>query len=202
MPRFPDHVVFTAKVVIVGFTFGLPTDLSCWALVRVERRYWGLPAWAPDFVILRYYFRRGERGEYFVDGSRPGLKRYLPIVETFVCDHTQPLDRAAVELRLLHDGPPKSGARIIGRVYTEMPKPARGVTVLITGPTGRIRATTDSEGIYDVTGLPSGHYSARVDRDNRPEAPNYEEEADVEPGGVWEATLHADPANYLIINQL
>jgi hypothetical protein len=44
---------------------------------------------------------------------------------------------------------------------------ASGVAVVIEGPAGAISTTTDHEGIYDVTGLPPGHYSIRVPSSRR-----------------------------------
>ena len=200
--RFPGQVVFTAKVIAVGRPVdGSPSPLASWSVVRVQRRVWGLPAWTPDFVIARYYFRKGERGEYFVDGQRSQglLTHFLPIVEGYPCCHTQHLDRAIVDLRVLKDGPPKLGVRIIGRVDTDMyvtSEPARGVRLLITGPDGTITVTTDQQGIYDLIGLPAGHYSVQVESESQRRSFS-RAEGDVKSGEVWGANLiayHAQPS--------
>ncbi|HEY1218924.1 MAG TPA: hypothetical protein VGF03_08300, partial [Bryobacteraceae bacterium] len=70
-PRLSDSVIFTAKVVSVGnHKIGYDPQHSDWCVARVEQRY-ALPWWVPSFVVLRgYYFKRGEKGEYFVDGRR------------------------------------------------------------------------------------------------------------------------------------
>ncbi len=38
-----------------------------------------------------------------------------------------------------------------------------GLKVVITGPNGSIATTTDSEGVYDVSGLIPGRYTVRAD---------------------------------------
>jgi len=95
-PRSPNHVAFTAKVVLVGPAVVLP--YSTWSLVRVQRRFWELPGWVPGFVILRGYFEKGDRGEYFVDGIRSAglLPHFLPIIDPYPCGRTGPLDRATL----------------------------------------------------------------------------------------------------------
>jgi len=196
--RFPGQIALTGKIVMVG-----PVDssqLASWSLVKVQRRFWGWPSWAPDFVILRDLFKKTAKGdEYFVDARRSSglLTHFLPILEIYPCCHTQLLDRATADIRALQDGPPKSGVRIIGRVYTDMfvtSEPARGVKVLINGPRGKISTTTDQEGIYDLSGLPAGHYSVLVEsrfefEDER--HPLSKAEDDVKSGQVWGATLVA-----------
>lgn len=194
-PRFPNHTVFTARVLLVGWSTSVSPDAS-WAVVRVERRFWGLPSWAPNILILRGYFKRGARGAYFVDGRRSlGLMtHFLPVVEPYPCCRMKPLDRAAVELRVLRDGRPKSGVRIIGRVYDEQSitsKPVPGERVSIAGPGGSIVTTTDHEGIFDFTGLPAGRYRAQVAPENRRDSFQRDVESKVEPGEVWETELVA-----------
>lgn len=71
--------------------------------------------------------------------------------------------------RVLQDGPSKSGARIIGRVYSFLPdKPGvrfvPDVTVVVIGPAGSLSTITDKSGIYDFRDLPPGYYSFRVGR--------------------------------------
>ena len=71
---------------------------------------------------------------------------------------------------MLRDGPPKSGGRIIGRVYSFLPdRPGEryvpDVTVVVTSPRGSISIVTDQSGIYDFRDLPPGHYSIRVGSD-------------------------------------
>lgn len=192
--RFPDHAVFTAKVLLVGNS-GPSPDFSYWALARVERQFWRLSIWTRRFVILRGFFKRGGTREYFVDGRRSPalLAHFLPVIEPYRCCHTQPLERAAADLRALQEGPPKSGVRIIGSVFTSIyskSEPARGVEILITGPAGTVTTTTDQQGVYDAGPLPAGHYSVQV---GPATLRGYDSGAQGNPksGQIWGATLIA-----------
>jgi hypothetical protein len=191
--RSPNHVVFVGKIVLVGRSED-QGQFSSWSVVRVERRFWGLPWWAPRLVILfGDVFGTGNRAEYFVDGVRgAGWAHFLPIIESYPCGRTQHLNSAAVDLRVLQDGPPKSGVRIIGQVYTAMDStglPAQGVKLSITGPGGKVTATTDSQGIYDLVGLPSGHYSVQVEPEGQRDHFSGAASGDVKSGEVWGTTL-------------
>jgi len=183
----PRHTVFIGKVLTLGRplqSLGRP-----WALLRVEHVYWGLPAWMRGVVFVRGYFSETDKGQrYFVDAYRSDglLTRFLPLVEFYPCCHSTLLTNAAVDLRALEEGPPKSGVRIIGRVY-DLGGSKRGrfvpdSPVLVTGPAGPISVLTDKEGIYDLRDLPPGHYSIRVGaRDYR---------ADLKTGDVWGEHLY------------
>jgi hypothetical protein len=106
----------------------------------------------------------------------------------------EPIGRAAVDLRVLQDGPPSSGVRIIGRVYADTyGTPASGAKVLITVPGGSISTTTDQQGIYDLVGLPAGRYSVRLEP-GIATMYSHETEQDVKSGEVWGATLFDRPA--------
>jgi hypothetical protein len=105
-----------------------------------------------------------------------------------------------VDLRVLQDGPPKDGVRIIGRVYTGMyvtSEPARGIKLLITGPGGSISTTTDHQGVYDLVGLAPGHYSVDVESGSHSDYRD-RAQADVKSGEVWEATLIANSGRGLL----
>lgn len=195
--RSPDQTVFIARIVFVGYPYEPLSPFASWSIVRVEHRFWGLPSWAPGLLILRGYFKKGERGSYLVDGRRSPelLTHFLPMIEPYPCGHTAPLDHAVVDLRLLHDGPPKTGIRIIGRVYRNIyprGEPAPGVKLLLTGPEGNFSTTTDEQGVYDLVGVPPGHYSVDVESGShlirRDKA-----EGDVKSGEVWESELIARP---------
>ena len=190
--RFPDQAVFVADLVPAGTVF--QHDFAEWSLMRVRRRFWGLPWWASSFVIVRGFFKV-QKGEYLVDARRSQglLTHFLPFVEEYPCCHTQPIERAAADVRALVDGPPKSGVRILGTVYTDMfvtSEPARSMEVTVTGPSGSITTTTDQQGIYDVGGLPAGHYSVQVRSENL-HSYFYMAERDVKSGEIWGATLTA-----------
>jgi hypothetical protein len=189
-PLLADSVIFTGKVVFIGRTFGGYNQEPEWCIARVEQRYVGLPWWAPNYVVIRGCYRRQEREKYFFDThrSRGLFTHFLPVVLPYVCCHMQPLAAAAADLRVLNDGPPRSGVRVIGRVY-DPSLPARRATVLITGPSGTISTTTDEEGIYDCSGLQPGHYSLRIEGEPRPD---YLHEGEVAPGEVWGVSLFAN----------
>ena len=194
VPQVPDQAVFTASLTFTGGTLRDP-GFGTWSLMHVRQKFWGLPWWVPDFVIVRGFFKV-EKSEYLVDVRRSQglLTHFLPLFEIYPCCHTGPIDRAAADLRSLRDGPPKSGARIIGTVYTDMyvtSEPARNVKVTVVGPNGSTSTTTDQEGIYDLVGLPQGHYSVAVHSDDYF---FHEAECDLKPGQVWGFTLIARPA--------
>jgi len=98
-----------------------------------------------------------------VDGRRlPGaLTRCLPIFETY-CTHTASIADAEVDLRVLHDGPPRTGVRIMGQTV-RLTSEHRWETVskgkaVIGGPAGATVVESDEHGVYDVIGLPPGYY--------------------------------------------
>lgn len=164
----PFGVDFTATVLFVG-----PRgyrDQSLWSVVRVDHLY-SESMWAmPRIVILRGGFRREDKArQYFVEGQRSHTPfgRFLPIIEPMDCGHTKPAEDAVVELRVLRDGAPKSGTRLIGQVYngdrwrSASRTPVPGFKVSIEGPNGRVESITDSRGVYDVIDLPPGRYAIR-----------------------------------------
>jgi len=183
----PRHTVFTGRVLSVGRPVNAWS--SPWALVQVEHVYWGLPHWMRWIVFVRGYFKDTDKGqEYLVDAHRSegALTRFLPVVEFYPCCHTVPLSYAQVDLRVLHDGPPKSGVRIIGRVYRVLGgKPGwmfiQGVPVTVTGPVGSVSVVTDESGIYDLRDLPQGYYSVRLGSD--------EHGTNLKSGDVWDYDL-------------
>lgn len=165
-PMAPDQAVFTAEV----------RGTSAWPLRMVgidylpygvvKEYFWGLHWWERKFVLLTL---RLPQNVFFIDGRamRGFLTRFLPVVELMPCTRTNSLDQATEDMRVLHDGPPRTGVRIIGTVIHTHSKPnapreAVEMEVTITGPAGPIKIKTDKQGIYDVSGLPPGAYSAVV----------------------------------------
>jgi hypothetical protein len=139
---------------------------SLWSIAHVEQRFADLSSGPANRIILRGHFRPTDKSEpYFVEGVRSSgvLTRLLPIIEPVDCGRTAHLDDAGVALRVLHDGPPSSGGRLIGRVFaslkSEPRNPVPGVSVLAKGPAGSVVSVTDAQGIYDFVGLPAGHYT-------------------------------------------
>ena len=174
-PLVPNQTVFTARIFGSGKLWGdsPPSDYwrRYWSLAWVQKQYWGLPWWDGRLVVLLTTTRgiglpplRGETD--FVDGRHlPGsLTRLLPIFDTF-CTRTGPLADSEVDLRVLRDGPPREGVRILGRTLRptgDYPyhrwETAPSMKVVIRGPAGVTTVESDERGVYDVTGLPPGYY--------------------------------------------
>ena len=169
----PRDIDFTARVLLVGPRTFLGKSL--WSIARVEQRF-SSPR-LPNIVILRGFFEPGDKSvSYFIEGNRSqgALFRFLPIMEPVPCGRTQPAKDAEVAFRILHDGPPKTGVRLIGRVYEEKSKrPVPRVGISIEGPPGTIFSVTDMQGVYDLNGLPAGRYTVGMrvqDAQGRPMA--------------------------------
>jgi hypothetical protein len=162
--RYPGHAVFVARVVAaVGPCEKFSGRRMCGGAVAVvQQRFWGIHS---RLVLLTQgFFEDGE--DYFIDGTHADglLTRFLPIIGFGPCSRTARLKDAEVDLRVLRDGPPHSGVRIIGRVSRHYGKEVvPGRDVVITGPAGNLTVTTDQQGVYDVTGLPPGHYDVRAE---------------------------------------
>lgn len=193
-PLSPHQAVFIARVLYAGRTdrdFSSGHEWGHWALARVEHRYWGLPWWSSEVVFLANGgFEKGKA--YFVDGDRSSLVSYfVPLVDIGTCTRSAPLERADIDLRILRDGPPKAGVRIVGRVFRQSsgrPQVAPGVKVEITGPAGPLFVNSDERGVYDALGLPPGHYSLSVGS-AEPERSQFSFQNDLEAGDVWGRTL-------------
>jgi hypothetical protein len=170
----PLGVDFTAKISFVGpsVPFGIFRRHSLWSLARVQERFGQKSFKIPRFIILRGDFAAAEQSQdYFVEstgGSNTVLGHLLPIVVPFDCGHTAPLHDAGAWIRILHDGAPKSGSRLIGRVYLGVPydrrrrKPAPGTYVNLVGANWTIVSVADGDGVYDFADLPPGTYTLRT----------------------------------------
>ncbi len=173
-PIFSGQTVFTARLIRVGHVKKVSGRWAGeWAIGKVDKRYWGLGARTPRFVLLtNNIFWEGEN--YFIDGNRAGglLTRYLPIVETGVCTRTRPALYSAVEMRVLRESGDFSGGRIIGQVtdarsggYADLTMPPKaesplaGARIRLSGPAGTTILTSDQEGIYESEILPPADYS-------------------------------------------
>ena len=70
-PKYPGQSVFVAKILYVSGD-SQPSDKHIpWSIAVVEHRYWGLPWWVPNFVLIGHsgpFLKKG--AEYFIDGDR------------------------------------------------------------------------------------------------------------------------------------
>jgi len=198
-PRDQWHALFTARVLYVGrvdrkYAMQSGHRFGPWAIARVEHRYWGLPWWSSQVVVLAPgWYQEGTI--YFVDGKSGWLpySKYLPIAYTGACNRTQPLSEAVVDTRILSQGPPSDGVRIIGRTYRRKAGNeggydlAPGMQVEIVGPSGSTIVVSDAQAVYDATGLPPGHYSVKVENPDRTDQRNaslFERNADLKFGQI------------------
>ena len=134
----------------------------------VQHEYWGLLGWNHKIILLTNYIQKDDffnrEDLFFIEGRRcsGGLVQYLPMYEVY-CTRTNRLKDAEIDLRLLHDGPPRDGVRLLGNTYQFFPRTqtwtvAPGRKVLIDGPSVQTVATSDEHGIYDISGLVPGTY--------------------------------------------
>jgi Carboxypeptidase regulatory-like domain len=180
---YTGHTVFLVRVVHVDRITG--------AMAVVQQRFAALPWWN-KIVFLKFIQKKGT---YFVDGRfEEGLvTRWLVPVLDLKCTGSSTIENAGVELRLFRDSPRWNGVRLIGRVSNAPTAgtgltPAPGVTVVVDGPNS-VETVTDRDGIYDVSGLPPGHYSIRVLTSSRHEDCEYRGEAGLNAGDVWGCEL-------------
>ncbi len=191
----PGQAVFVAKILYVSADWQPSDEHMPWSIALVEHRYWGLPWWVPNLVLIghgRGFFKEG--AEYCTDGDRPGYRVPSSYVGDFDCgNRTRLLSQAGLETRLLNDGPPRTGVRIIGRTYRLSSEGKHhlhgGVKVEITGPESTVFSISDQDGIYDAVGLPPGHYSIRADSADDADTDSREHyersEGELKAGDVW-----------------
>ena len=187
----PVGLDFTAKILYVGPRTS--REYSFWSIARIDERFSGVPARMPDFVVLRGFFRNSDKFHwYFVEGHRGfgPLTRFLPVVLPLDCGRTSRLEYSEVPLRILRERSPRSGVRLIGTVYKRelnSKRPEAGIRVLIEGTNRKLVVLTDSQGIYDVSGLPSGRYNISL-ADQEPTVGTY----DLVAGDAYDQNLTLD----------
>lgn len=197
-PSHPDQALFTARVLYVGrvnseYAVQSGHRFGPWALAQVKHRYWGLPWWSSMFVALGPgYYQQGE--SYFVDGT-PGDPRFIPFVYTGPCRRTRPLSEALVDTRVLAAGPPRNSVRIVGRTYRRRSstafEPEPGMHLQINGPNGAVFVTSDADAVYDLTGVPAGHYGIQIEQPDRRNREEGKQERDLSIGEVWGRDLYS-----------
>jgi hypothetical protein len=186
--RDSEQAIFTASVLGTGILWprgdaplnGYPRRY--WAIAVVRDHYWGLSWWDKKIVLLTGFSqgvpnRFESNHQYFVEGwRRPGaFVSLLPIFETF-CSRTRRLAAAEVDLRVLRDGKPRRGARVLGRVVrttAQQETPVAGAPIEVVTFGKKYVATTDEHGFYDFTGIQPGDYAVfRRDAEVPPEMKN------------------------------
>jgi hypothetical protein len=186
----PDYPVFVARVIHSNPLLG--------SVAVIQEHFWNL---RHDLrvVFLKVYARPGE--VYFVSGrlSSGLLTRWIFPVINMHCSRSDLIQYAGVDLRVLRGGVPKPGVRLIGKAvrrgnYHEV---IPGVKVEISGPSGTVLTQTDRQGIYDVAGLPPGHYRIRADVYSNafrayPSCPDFIAVQHLQSGDVWGCTLKID----------
>jgi hypothetical protein len=202
-PNSPNDAMFVAKIIQIGYPRGIVNGriASMSALAIVKEKFWGLPSWNSKLVILtKYVYYEGD--EYLIYGTRRGnwLTLGLPLFESHLCGLSLQIQDAEIQLRIMHDGPPKSGIRIIGRTMrwpygnnAPLPHgPMPGAKVLVSGPSGTFTAISDSHGIYDVSNLPTGHYTIRSSNEHDPVVRGCDFTASDDPASnpVWTCTVY------------
>ena len=167
-------------------------------IAAVKERFWGLPGGARRVLIAHWGIGHNELDgkTYLIDGRRANglVTRLFPIVDVSHCSRSAPIDRAALDLRILREGPNQNGVHIVGQVVDKNNKPRPGTQIVITGPEGNIGATTDQQGIFDTTGLPPGQYSVRVEGCNESQNTPHNRcsdrrGSDLKSGDVWGVEL-------------
>jgi hypothetical protein len=193
-PVYPEQVVFTSRILYVGGVdpkYGMRSGqrIGSWAIAYVKHHYWGLPWWSSGLVVLSLgQFEEGE--DYFVDGNR-NLSKVLPLVYVGPCNRTGRLRDAVLDLRILNAAP-WHGVRVINRTLRRKGlgyELAPDLPVEIIGPGGSRLVTSDADSVYDVSGLPPGHYTFRLrnpdrrDQQEERDRDRYETLADGDVGG-------------------
>ncbi len=114
--RGPDHVVFTARIVAVCCAAPVRAfpRFGGFAIAKVQKPYGGLPWWNSGIVFITPYLADCREPLFFDGYTHQGaLSRLFSVVESRICGRTALLRDAQVDVRVLGDGPPKSGVRII-----------------------------------------------------------------------------------------
>lgn len=198
--RSPDEVGVVARVVyLIGPTAPYQGhQRSAAALAIVQEYFWGLPSWNHRWIFLSdSLFEKGDK--LLVVGKLQNgiITRFFSFVSVAPCNRTAPIEYREVDLRVMRDGPPKTGVRVIGLVtrfgdYTNQAG-VPGTKVIIEGPSGTTTAISDQHGIYDVSGLPPGHYLVHADvfdkRWNEYQSCGDREGNNLKEGDVWGCTL-------------
>ena len=180
--QYPTQAVFTAKVLFAARSINSLMRIrdyggwgwGDWAIGIVQEEFWGMPHWTHLVLLTNFVYWEGET--YFVDGDRLNgwLTQFLPIVRGGIgCSRTNLAQNSIVDLRLLRKPPPEGRTRAMGyvrapeaftSVFGRPSKPTfvAGAQIAVIGLTDSRTVATDSEGIYELDGLPPGDYTLRL----------------------------------------
>ncbi len=108
-----------------------------------------------------YPFRRGSTYLVYAHRTKDGG------LTTNICSPTKLLDKAGADLAYFKEAEkPSSGGRVYGLAQFETKgsdlKPAKGVTITLTGGSKPHATVTDAEGKFEFTDLPVGEYAVRM----------------------------------------
>jgi hypothetical protein len=199
--RSPEEVGAVAKVVyLIGSTAPYQgRHRSPSALAVVQEYFWGLPLWNHKWIFLTDgIFEKGEQLLVLGKSQNGILTRFFSFVSVAPCSRTALVEDREVDLRVMREGPPKTGVRIIGLVIRYVDEHMNraavpGTKVIIEGPTGTMTIISDQHGIYEVSGLPPGHYLVHADvfdqRFKQYPSCGDREENNLKAGDVWGCTL-------------
>jgi Carboxypeptidase regulatory-like domain len=163
--RYRNRVVFVATVRDFG-------------VAEVRENFQGLQPGTKHVLIAHWGFLHSELKSgrtYYVEGrfEDTWLSRFLPVVNIAFCSRSGPVNEANLDLRILRESAPPDAARIVGEVRSKDNHPKSGAKISIKEATGDVTVATDSEGIFELTGLPPGHYEVQVPQCDESKNPAY-----------------------------
>lgn len=175
-----DEAVFLFTAVSVTedkhFSQAYGRKLGNLAEARIDQRFWGVPEWVGESITIYsgypcdWLMEEGE--QYLAVVHKDTIRRgEAPFVHISSCGRTRVISRAKADLRLLAERTQKEGRRVVGQVLTkslsgyglDYDRPISGARVTIRGDRRDFQTTTDADGLYDITGLSPGFYTATVE---------------------------------------
>ena len=163
--RYKNRVVFVATVNDFG-------------IAEVRENFQGLRPGTKRVLIAHWGFLHSEikSGKtYYVEGrfEDTWLSRFLPVVNVAFCSRSSLVNEAALDLRILRSSASPNTVRVVGQLRARDNHPKSGATISIKEATGDVTVATDSEGIFELTGLPPGHYEVQVPQCDKSKNPAY-----------------------------
>jgi hypothetical protein len=162
----------------------------------IKERFRGIRA-RTRYVLIAFWgigHNEASGRTYYVEGryANGWITRFLPIIDMSHCSRSSPLDQAALDIRILREGPSQKGVRIVGQVRGNHNQLRLGAKVVVAGPMGTKAVSTDSDGIFDLRDLVPGLYELRVEQCDERRNPAYNRcsaNADLVAGKTWGVEL-------------